>query len=394
MDEKSQETITDVANAIHGLGQAAQGYAKIRNKDIIGGATDMITGLWSSISSWFDNSNNKISREIAESEMEVKRLELAYKSLEYAIEDAYGTAKYTAQQTALANKKLQLEELKRQLRLEKARESKYRDEEKILSLQGAILDLEHEIGNATKEITNDLLGISGVGSAVEEMIASMIDAFKKGEDYMAKYTETFDNMIDNMIMKAIVSKVIGEKFEQLWADIESKTESRGASSQGRIDSITKELNSVNEQINSLTEDIDKLESNGFQLQGSDFGDELYQTLNNLKNLKKDLEKQLSDAQREYSKAIEPTPEDVDGIRNTTEAWKDEVKSSFEMWMEAFGIKFGQGSGEKNLSALQQGIQGITEDTAGALEAYMNGVSQQVYLHSELLTQINDNTKYN
>jgi hypothetical protein len=42
-----------------------------------------------------------------------------------------------------------------------------------------------------------------------------------------------------------------------------------------------------------------------------------------------------------------------------------------------------------LSALQQGIQGITETTAGALEAYMNGVSQQVYYQSDLLTQIRD-----
>ena len=45
--------------------------------------------------------------------------------------------------------------------------------------------------------------------------------------------------------------------------------------------------------------------------------------------------------------------------------------------------------DKTLSALQQGIQGITEDTAGALEGYMNGVSQQVYLQSDLLTQIRD-----
>jgi len=46
-------------------------------------------------------------------------------------------------------------------------------------------------------------------------------------------------------------------------------------------------------------------------------------------------------------------------------------------------------GDKSLSALQQGIQGVTEDTASAIEAYMNGVSQQVYLHSSLLTQIRD-----
>ena len=51
-------------------------------------------------------------------------------------------------------------------------------------------------------------------------------------------------------------------------------------------------------------------------------------------------------------------------------------------------RYGQ-ENDKELSALQQGIQGITEDTAGALEAYMNGVSQQVYLHSDLLMQIRD-----
>ena len=44
---------------------------------------------------------------------------------------------------------------------------------------------------------------------------------------------------------------------------------------------------------------------------------------------------------------------------------------------------------KELSALQQGIQGITEDTAGALESYMNSVSQQVYYQSDILTQIRD-----
>ena len=43
----------------------------------------------------------------------------------------------------------------------------------------------------------------------------------------------------------------------------------------------------------------------------------------------------------------------------------------------------------NLSALQQGIAGVSEETAGALEAITNGISQQSYLQSDLLTQIRD-----
>jgi hypothetical protein len=47
------------------------------------------------------------------------------------------------------------------------------------------------------------------------------------------------------------------------------------------------------------------------------------------------------------------------------------------------------SKDKTLSNLQQGLQSMSEETANALEAYMNGVSQQVYLQSDLLTQIRD-----
>ena len=68
--------------------------------------------------------------------------------------------------------------------------------------------------------------------------------------------------------------------------------------------------------------------------------------------------------------------------------------------EALGVFYGNlenlgiitqniNDGESELSALQAGIQGITEDTAGALEAYMNSVSQQVYYQSDILTQIRD-----
>jgi plasmid maintenance system antidote protein VapI len=44
---------------------------------------------------------------------------------------------------------------------------------------------------------------------------------------------------------------------------------------------------------------------------------------------------------------------------------------------------------KTLSALQQGIQGITEDTAGAIEAYMNIVAQRVFEQNMYLQEIRD-----
>jgi hypothetical protein len=58
-------------------------------------------------------------------------------------------------------------------------------------------------------------------------------------------------------------------------------------------------------------------------------------------------------------------------------------------MELFGIKFGDSADGKQLSSLQQGIQSVTEETAGAIEAYMNSVSQQAYLRNDILVQIRD-----
>jgi hypothetical protein len=45
--------------------------------------------------------------------------------------------------------------------------------------------------------------------------------------------------------------------------------------------------------------------------------------------------------------------------------------------------------EEALSKLQQGIQGVTEDTAGAIEAYMNIVAQRVFEQNLYLQEIRD-----
>lgn len=68
---------------------------------------------------------------------------------------------------------------------------------------------------------------------------------------------------------------------------------------------------------------------------------------------------------------------------------EDVKNEFEYWMGAFGIGFGEGADNKQLSKLQQGISQITEVTAQSLEAYANSISQQAYLRNDILVQIRD-----
>lgn len=381
-DEQTVEVINDVAASLNGVATAGQGIAQIASGDYIGGIASVASGLFSAISTWFDNSDKKILAQIKESERAVKRLELAYKDLEEAIADAYGTAVYGARQTAIANKELQLIELQRQLALEESRDSKHRDEDRILDLKGQIIDLRNEIRNAVDDITNDLLGISSVGDAAESLVSSMIDAFRNGEDYMKEYSDSFEDMINNMVMKAIVSKVIGQRIEEMWNELQKITEGRTQPYTDRI----KELEEKIVDARARYEDYSSKEGRGWMYDPTTYYRDL---AGKAKNELATYEEMLAQAQAEYNKAITPTPEDVDSIRNKAEGWKDDVKREFEMYMDLYGIKYGQDADGAGLSNLQQGIQSITEETAGALEAITNGISQQCYLQSDLLVQIRD-----
>lgn len=69
---------------------------------------------------------------------------------------------------------------------------------------------------------------------------------------------------------------------------------------------------------------------------------------------------------------------------------EQINQDLTNLYDALGIAYGvNGETEKNLSALQQGIQGVTEDTAGAIEAYMNIVAQRVFEQNLYLQEIRD-----
>lgn len=339
-----------------------------------------VGGLAAGIKTYSDelSGNKAISDSIKEQEQLVVRLTNQYKVLEDAIENSYAIERYGAQRAALANKELQLSAIKRQLALEESRKSKNKDEEKIESLKGQIVDLELEIKNGINEIANDMLGISSVGDAAENLVSSMIQAFRSGEDYMKSYSDAFSDMIDNMVTKSIVSEVIGKRIEEIFAQVKEISNTRADKTMfSAIDVTGGEMQRLAGSYERTFEDWAKtLESWIANPNISQEDKTQYERwLENLRNL--------------YTQAITPTVDDVQGIREKRDEWQSEVKEIFDAYMDAFGITFGQDKEGTNLSALQAGIQGITEDTAGALEAYMNGVSQQVYLHSDLLTQIRD-----
>jgi hypothetical protein len=421
-----QDVMSDISVVIEGVVDMANGikdFAKAyKEGDLLGkinGIIKVAQGLWKTVSTWFDNSNKKIDRSIQQITFAVSRLDNAYKNLENTLNETYGTQTIGIQKVMIANKELQLQELKRQLQLEESRKSKDRDESKIISLQGQINDLEIEIQNATKAIVTDLLGISSARDAAENLVSSMIDAFKQGEDYMAKFDESFEEMVDHMIMKAIVGRLIGDRINKILDYIQQKIDDRAGSADERLMLAKKNEQALREaengslylgtgakNYNELTKFYSSLGYNGEELidrwkkDAEEYGltdkEQYWAFLGAnadfnkwlLEKYSQKVQNDIDEAQREIDAASVWTPQDVKDVQTMVGDFRGSVKEEFEAWMSAFGIKFGQ-SADKELSALQQGIQGITEDTAGAIESYLNSVSQQVYLQSDLLTQIRD-----
>lgn len=317
-DEDVTEVINDIAASIDGLSTAAQGAAQIANGDIIGGTVNVVKGLWTTVSSWFDNSDKRITKKVKNSERAVKDLENAYKRLEYAVEHSMGAAETQARRAAIANKQLQLVELQRQLELEKSRKKKNQDIDRIKELEGSVIDAENDLKNLKDDVMNTLLG-SDIKSAAEEFVDTWVQAWREGETTLDAIEEKMDDMIFNLIKKAATSKIVGNLLQPLYDMVDQYT---SAGSEGGVELTANELKA-------LAVLSDKL--------GIDINNALGVFYGNLENL-------------------------------------DIVSKNIK---------------GNELSALQQGIQGITEDTAGALEAITNAISQQVYLHSDLLMQIRD-----
>ena len=214
----------------------------------------------------------------------------------------------------------------------------------------------------------------------------MIDAFRKGEDYMLHYDQTFEDMINNMVMKSIVGRVIGDRLQSLWDRIDAVAKEKGEPYQKQIDALMAAKKANEDSLETLSNKGNWAAAAANKVYFDEYGITLTDAL---KEANKKIEEELKRVQRQYSDAIAPTPEDVQSVRDDAANWRDSVKSEFEAYMELFGIKFGDSADGKQLSSLQQGIQSVTEETAGAIEAYMNSVSQQAYLRNDILVQIRD-----
>ena len=359
----------------------------------IAASLSVIVGLVS----WLSGSNKKeIDKKVKESEIAVKRLENSYKNLEQAVNDAYGAMQVAAKKAEIANKKLQLAELERQLQLERSRDSKDRDAGKIADLEGQIISMKNEIKNMQSNITSSFLGISSVSDAVKSMMDDIVDALRNGEDAMGTFNGAIDDMIANMIKQVFSARILGPMLEKIWQNIDDEIQSRGES---WADYLAKTQSSLDHIVTTTGDTGDgyyffKNDQGGLTYTNNiwkAFMTKSYEGYQNItyEEWKAMMEEYVKRAQDGLESATTPTMDDVRRYANDLRSVSPELQAymdNLEDILREMGLI---NEKEASLSKLQQGIQGVTEDTAGAIEAYMNIVAQRVFEQNQYLMDIRD-----
>ena len=360
----------------------------------IAASLSVIVGLVS----WLSGSNKKeIDEQVKKSEIAVKRLENSYRNLEAAMEKAIGAQVIAFQKAEIANKKLQLAELQRQLQLERSRDSKDYDAGKVADLEGQIIDLKNDIQGMKDNITNTFLGINSVSDAVSSMVGNMIDALREGEDAMETFGSSIDDMVANMIKQVFSARIVGPMLEKVWNKIDEEIQKRGekyadyyADYQATLDHIDATTGGTGDGYYFWKDQSGSLwYSNNFwkwqKAMKAGAENLTYQQWQETLQAWADWAKEnLQDATTPTMNDIHRFGADLQGISPELEGYIGELENI----LREMGLIKDQTKADA-LSKLQQGIDGVTEDTAGAIEAYMNIVSQRVFEQNEYLMQIRD-----
>lgn len=390
---EAAQTIKDVTGILEKGGQGAAAGAQIGGGygAIIGAAAGVLQGVITTFADRWSG-NAAITEQVVKSERAVKSLAVAYKDLENAMDEAFGQGEMAAKKLLVANKKLQLAELERQLALEKSRKSKNRDDDKILDLEGQVKDLKKELGDMANEITESFLGLSSVKDAVSSMMDSIVDALKNGENAMKSFDESWEEMVWNMIKQVVSANILAPKFKAIFDDINNDVQKRGES---YADEIAKKKEAL--------EEATRVKDNKYFLK-NDNGEYTYASpltavamskalgyhITTYEDFLEHSNQEIANLEKAFATATTFTVDDLKKYATNLEGlepvWEATTEATREI-AESLGLSLGDNS--KQLSNLQQGISSITESTANALEAYLNIISQRIFEHGTVFCEIRD-----
>ncbi|WP_426473448.1 tape measure protein [Chryseobacterium balustinum] len=340
----------DLTQTLEGLVNALVGYFSGNIQQMVGGIAQMVVGIVKMLSTAGDGKKEKGIRAWKRA---VDDLKFAYEELQRTIEKTAGESQIAMQRDLIAN----LKEQQRILYDMRSKESdkKKVDQDKVAAYTEQIKDINVQIqdviDNFQKSITT-----TDFKDWSQKIADALIDAFGKGEDAATAFDKVVDDVMRNAVANALRIKILEPAVKNM---VDKLYQSMGYG--GEAGATAEQAAALKNYQDQITEIEKKLPTVNSLVAAN-----LNSTKNYLLEKIKILQQQI---------AANSVSGSFDGL---TEEEREKIKALGLTAMQQYTAALQQyedlfGSAAENAQGMKGDIKGITEKTAGALEAQFNAV---------------------
>lgn len=215
--------ITEITNAIGGLGQTAAGIGQIMSGDIIGGTMAAVGGISQVVGAIKQIHDKKNERQIEKLQDQIEALDKSYDKLGRDVEKAYSVD--ASDLIEQQNQMLEQQKVLIQGQIAEEQAKKNSDDERIKEWQNQLDEINEQIED-NKEAAVDAIFGEDLKSAIDNFASAYAEAWANGEDRAESAKETVKNMMRQMVTESIKAAIesskkmeeIRQKLQEFYSD--------------------------------------------------------------------------------------------------------------------------------------------------------------------------------
>lgn len=218
-DEESSSYINHAMGIIGGAASSGIGIAKIASGDVVGGISQLASGLADIFSSIKGISETSLNATIEREQRNIERLQKAYERLTEAMNNAFNAPSMKANyDSAIYNIEQQIDAYKKMVAAE--RQKKDADEDALQEYKNAIEDLQQQADELRAQYLSNLGAFGSdenMASVAQEFADAWLDAYRETGDGLDALNEKWDEYINNVIAKQLMLRGMEKYLEPVFA---------------------------------------------------------------------------------------------------------------------------------------------------------------------------------
>lgn len=249
-DEDTMETINNAMGIVSGAASSGMGIARIASGDIVGGISQLASGLADIFSSIRGISETSLNETIEREQKNVERLQRSYERLTEAMDNAFSAPSMKANyDAALDNIEQQIDAYEKMIAAE--RQKKNADEDALDDYRNSMDDLQQQADELRSQYLSNLGGFGSdesMASAAQEFVDAWLDAYRETGDGLDALTEQWNEYIDNVIAKQLMLMGMEKYLEPVFSMLDGYlndaqfTPEEAAALKEEINKVLPELN--------------------------------------------------------------------------------------------------------------------------------------------------------